>query len=99
MASKQKPDEPRPAVEEQALEGVADEARRAPTARQAARTSHADNEFSREQILLNAQSLVGAPRYMVEVALVNFADDQEYYTVAQVQRALDKLNNHEIEVV
>lgn len=57
-----------------------------------------DGAFTEQQLVENSLELLGQPSYVVNVALSRHGGGKAYYTKADAEAAVKKLNDHEIEV-
>lgn len=58
-----------------------------------------DDQYRRVQLLEQAPTLVGAPRFVLETAFKLYAkDEDEVFTVAEAQKLVEKLKNYQVEV-
>lgn len=56
-----------------------------------------DDEYTVDQLVSQSDQLLGCASYVADVALRRFGGDQDYYTLEQATKAVDKFNKHEVE--
>jgi hypothetical protein len=59
--------------------------------------TYRDDQYTREQLIAEAESLLGAPSYFASVALRRFGGDESYLTLPEAQAAVDSLSSHTVE--
>jgi hypothetical protein len=96
MANTRKVDVPedRPAEEQEAIQDVDPKALKGPTQSQADSISHGEGEYLREQLLQNSNVLLGAPRFVVEVALAE--KQQDFYKLSEAKRLVEAFQKREV---
>lgn len=57
----------------------------------------AANEYTADQVIEGAPTLIDRPSYLVEVALRRYGGEREFYTLEQARKAVDELMNQSVE--
>lgn len=56
-----------------------------------------EDRYLPSQLVAEADTLLGVPSFVADVALRRLGGDQEHYTLEQAQKAVAKFNEHEVE--